>query len=65
MNATAPFALIKLNAAPTARTRTIARLIRTLQADHGRHPTDAELAELLACSPEKIAHHRRIIRDLT
>ena len=42
-------------------TRTIARIIRETIARTGRAPTDADLARLLAISPARVAHHRRIL----
>lgn len=47
--------------ARTGRTATIAALIERGIAECGLAPTDAELAGLLACSPERIAHHRKLL----
>jgi DNA-directed RNA polymerase specialized sigma subunit len=64
MSAVATNKMTIVNRLPKARTRTIARLIRKLRSERGQEPTDAELADLLACPVEKIVHHRNIIREL-
>lgn len=48
-------------AGPTARTKTIAKLIENMKHQSGREPSDAEIARLLACAPAKVARHRKLI----
>lgn len=48
--------------ARTGRTETIAKLIERVVAETGLEPTDDDLARTLACSPLRIAHHRRLLR---
>ena len=46
---------------PTARTRTVAKLIARLIAELGRPPSDHELAQLLATSVVHVRRHRRLL----
>jgi hypothetical protein len=49
-------------AAPNARTRTIARLIRTQAASHGGiEPSDEWLASTCAISVERVRRHRALL----
>lgn len=51
----------RLGITAAGRTQTIRRLIERALAETGREPSDEELAMLLACSPKRIAHHRKLL----
>lgn len=48
--------------ARTGRTETVRALIERIVSETGRAPTDEALARLLACSVDRVAHHRRLLR---
>lgn len=51
----------RLSARPSGFTVTVAALAARLERDHGRPPTDEELAALLAVSLVRTARHRALI----